>query len=50
MKNACTLLITTHMNIKEISDSLGFSSPSYFSELFKKLRGVSPVDYRNGMR
>lgn len=50
MKAACTLLITTNMNIKEIADSLGFSSASYFSELFKKLRGVSPVDYRNGMR
>ena len=25
---------------------LGFSSPSYFSQSFRKLEGVSPMEYR----
>ena len=50
MKAACSMLATTELTVKEIADSLGFSSASYFSELFKKLRGVSPLDYRSGMR
>lgn len=50
MKAACVMLTTTDQNVKEIADALGFSNPSYFSEMFKKLRGVSPLEYRNGMR
>lgn len=50
MRAACTLLSASPMSIREIADSLGFSSPSYFSELFRKLRGVSPAEYRSGMR
>lgn len=50
IREACALLSTTDQSIREIADQLGFSSPSYFSELFKKLRGVSPMEYRSGMR
>lgn len=50
MKLACTMLTTTLLTVREIADSLGFSTPAYFCELFKKLRGVTPLDYRNGMR
>ena len=42
--------VTTDLSMKEIADNLGFSSPSHFSETFRKLRGVSPMDYRSGMR
>ena len=50
IRNACALLVTTDLSMKEIADNLGFSSPSHFSETFRKLRGVSPMDYRSGMR
>ena len=41
------LLKEGHMNISEISHSLGFEHPSYFSRLFKKEAGVSPHYFRD---
>lgn len=35
-------------NISEISYSLGFTSPRYFSRCFKAFYGVSPLTYRKG--
>lgn len=34
-------------SIKEISYSLGFSSPDYFSSFFKKHVGLTPTNFRN---
>ena len=50
MKEACRMLTQTQMNVGEIAAALGFSSASYFCELFRKLRGVPPLRYREGMR
>ena len=44
------MLTQTQMNVGEIAAALGFSSASYFCELFRKLRGVPPLRYREGMR
>ncbi|OJF97783.1 helix-turn-helix transcriptional regulator [Pararhizobium antarcticum] len=33
-------------NIQEISDSLGFRDPTYFSHFFKRKTGLSPASYR----
>ena len=33
--------------IQTISESLGFSSPEYFSRIFKKRTGFSPTEFRN---
>ncbi|NKM58890.1 helix-turn-helix domain-containing protein [Rhizobium anhuiense] len=33
-------------NIQEISDSLGFRDPTYFSHFFKRKTGLSPAGYR----
>ena len=41
------LLISTNESIKEISYSLGFQSIFYFSNLFKKKEGMSPLQFRN---
>ena len=30
----------------QISDELGFSSPSYFTKVFKRLEGITPILYR----
>lgn len=37
-------------NIQEISDSLGFRDPTYFSHFFKRKTGLSPAGYREVAR
>lgn len=37
-------------NIQEISDSLGFRDPTYFSHFFKRKTGLSPASYRQVAR
>lgn len=39
-------LDTTDMSIEEISQAVGFSSASYYSVIFKKIKGVSPLKYK----
>lgn len=39
-------LKTTNRTITEISDNLGFESPSYFIKTFKQRLGVTPSNYR----
>ncbi|QXI35587.1 helix-turn-helix domain-containing protein [Pseudomonas promysalinigenes] len=39
-------LIYTRMSIGQLSDSLGFSDPTYFSRFFKRLSGQTPHAYR----
>ncbi|WP_165681417.1 helix-turn-helix domain-containing protein [Metapseudomonas otitidis] len=39
-------LIYTHMTIAQVSDSLGFSDPTYFSRFFRRLSGQSPNAFR----
>jgi len=50
--NACRvreskyLLAGTDHSMGQIAQMLGFSSPSYFSQAFRRLEGVSPLEYR----
>lgn len=46
MQKACQYLLFTDMRIKEISNLVGFEDPFYFSRLFSKLMGLSPLEYR----
>ena len=39
-------LIYTNMTISQVSDSLGFSDPTYFSRYFRRLSGLSPNAFR----
>lgn len=39
-------LIYTSMTVNQISDSLGFSEPGYFSRFFKRATGQSPRQFR----
>jgi AraC-like DNA-binding protein len=41
------LLTSTEKSIDEISFEVGFEDKYYFSRLFTKLEGVSPLGYRN---
>lgn len=40
------LLASTNYSIAQISSSVGFSSQSYFSQVFRKTLGMTPVQYR----
>lgn len=40
------LLAETDLSLTQISGVLGFSSPSYFSQSFRKAEGVSPLEFR----
>jgi AraC family transcriptional activator of pobA len=39
-------LVYTTMTIHQVSDSLGFSEPAYFSRFFKRGTGLSPKQFR----
>lgn len=43
---AKSLLETTNYSIAQISDIIGFSSQSYFSQIFRKETGLTPLQYR----
>ncbi|MCF7855622.1 MAG: AraC family transcriptional regulator, partial [Candidatus Pacebacteria bacterium] len=36
------------MRVNEVADKLGFSSPCYFSKVFKERTGQAPSSYRRG--
>lgn len=44
--NAEALLQNTQYNITEIAQIVGYDNPLYFSRIFKKLKGISPSEYR----
>ncbi len=46
MKSAKDLLYSSQLAIKEICFQLGYSSPEYFTNLFKKHVGMTPGEYR----
>jgi AraC-like DNA-binding protein len=46
IEKAKIILKNTEVDINEISNSLSFHSPSYFSTVFKRIVGVTPTDYR----
>lgn len=46
MERACYLLDISDQSISQISETLGYEDPQYFSRLFKKVVGLSPRDYR----
>lgn len=48
IKQAQYLLRFTNLNVSEVSDSLGFNTLVSFSNLFKRIVGVSPSRYRSG--
>jgi AraC-like DNA-binding protein len=46
IQRSCQYLYFTKMNIKEICTEVGFDDPYYFSRMFKKQMGQSPLRYR----
>ena len=47
-QQAVELLTTTELTVKQISQQLGFSSPSYFRKVIRQATGQSPRQLRSG--
>lgn len=50
MEQCYTLLKTTTMSVKEISNQMGFPNPSFFGQYFRDEAGMTPLEYRTGKR
>lgn len=48
-EKAVTLLISTDMTVENVSDTLGFSTPSYFRRVLKKHFGKTPKEIRSNI-
>ena len=40
------MLNNTDVQIKDVALSVGFSDQLYFSKVFRKLKGITPTEYR----
>ncbi|HBG76158.1 AraC family transcriptional regulator [Eubacteriales bacterium mix99] len=38
------------MSVNEISEKVGFRDYFYFNKVFKKVKGTTPIKYRNNSR
>ncbi|SET70052.1 AraC family transcriptional regulator [Paenibacillus sp. NFR01] len=50
IREACILLANTTRSVQEIAAEVGGYTPSYFSQMFKKHKGISPEQYRKSIR
>jgi len=48
INRSCELLTNTNLSLIDVSLQAGFDDQSYFSKVFKKIKGVTPKSYRNG--
>lgn len=46
VEKAMHMLEDVTINVKEISESVGYRDPNYFAKVFKRITGVTPTDYR----
>lgn len=46
IRQACTLLKKSEISITAIAASVGFENSLYFSKVFKRLKGMTPTEYR----
>lgn len=47
IQHSKSLLAETNYSISYISENIGYSDQSYFGKIFKKLVGLTPLQYRN---
>ncbi len=47
MRHAGKLLRTTNLNIKEITNAIGYTNTSHFARLFRRITGMTPSDFRS---
>ena len=47
LKKAASALVKTGQTVEAIAESVGYESVEHFNRLFKKIYGMTPVQYRN---
>lgn len=45
-----SMLYRTNMQVSEIANAVGYKKTEYYSKLFKKYTGLSPLQYRRTLR
>ena len=50
IKNARQLLEFSDRDVSDVAENCGFNSVAYFSNVFKKITGMAPSEYRKGTR
>lgn len=48
ISHACKLLLNANKSIKEVGYELGFSDRHHFSRVFKKVIGITPLQFKSG--
>ena len=46
LKHACTLLVSTNVNMSELAINVGFKTAENFVNIFKEKFGMTPLEYR----
>ncbi len=46
IERAMELLMSTDISVEECAEAVGFSDPSYFSRIFKKMTSKTPTEYK----
>ncbi|WP_189029484.1 helix-turn-helix transcriptional regulator [Paenibacillus albidus] len=49
IREACVLLGNSNKSVQQIAFEVGRLSPAYFCKLFKKNKGMTPLDYRSAL-
>lgn len=50
IQKACQMLDFSNFHIKEIAQHVGFDDPYYFSRVFSRIMGMSPMKYRKNKK
>ena len=46
LKHACTLLVSTNINLSELAINVGFLTAENFINIFREKYGMTPLEYR----
>ncbi len=49
IKKAVELLRETDLRVYEVADQVGYADQRYFSQIFKRIAGVTPTQFKEGM-
>ena len=47
IEQSCKILEKEDLKIYRVAEMVGYSSSQYFSQVFYKLKGIKPIDYKN---